>query len=80
MTATGSTSAATAQRRQNASIRRRARRAMVTAGLTPDEVATAMSTSPSAVRQALLRDTQLENARANGDSPDDGLIWEASPQ
>lgn len=74
MTASGNTSAATAQRRQTATIRRRARRAMVAAGLTPDEVATAMSTSPSAVRQALLRDTRLEEEKSGESSLDDGLI------
>lgn len=72
----GNTSAATAQRRRTASIRRRARHAMIAAGLTPDEVATAMCTSTSAVRQALLRDSQLENAT----SDDDGLIWDSPTQ
>lgn len=79
MTAAGNTSAATAQRRRTASIRRRARRAMVAAGLTPDEVATAMSTSASAVRQALLRDTRSAEAETGEASLDDGVIWESSP-
>lgn len=79
MTAAGNTSAATAQRRRAASIRRRARRAMVAAGLTPDEVATAMSTSASAVRQALLRDTRSEDGDTGEASLGDGVIWESPP-
>lgn len=76
----GNTSAATAQRRRTASIRRRARCAMVAAGLSPEEMATAMKMSPSAVRQALLRDTRLVDARSDGASLDEGLIWDSTPQ
>lgn len=80
MTATSDTTAATAQRRYMASVRRRARQALVAAGLTHEEIAAAMKVTPSAVRQALLRDSQLENPRITWESVDDGLIWESPTQ
>jgi len=63
-----------------ASVRRRARQALVAAGLTHEEIAAAMKVTPSAVRQALLRDSQLENPRITWESVDDGLIWESPTQ
>ncbi|QCR53699.1 hypothetical protein C1N80_09000 [Brachybacterium sp. SGAir0954] len=68
------TAAATAERRQLAETRRRARAAMVRAGMTPDEIATVMGTSPGAVKQALARD--MRNSGSETPQVDeDGLVW-----
>lgn len=54
---------------------------MVAAGLTAEEVAMVMQTTPSAVRQALVRDMRREDEKFSESGIDDGLIWETpAPQ
>lgn len=64
------TLAATEARKEAAAVRRRARAVMRASGMTVDEIALAMRTSASAVRQALVRDERSP-------SRDDwGIVWE----
>lgn len=68
------TAAAKAERQRLAEVRRRARAAMVQGGMSADEIATVMGTSPGAVKQALARDMRkLSSGMPQID--EDGLVW-----
>lgn len=68
------TAAAMAERQRLAETRRRARAAMVQGGMSADEIATVMGTSPGAVKQALARDMRkLGSGVPQVD--EDGLVW-----
>lgn len=76
------TGAATAARLRTAETRRRARAVLVQSGMTADEIATVMGTSPDAVKQALARDMRIVDAGDMRKSrpgtqhvDEDGLVW-----
>lgn len=68
------TAAATAKRRRAAETRQRARMVLVQNGMTAEEIATVMGTSPDAVRQALARDMRKSGSGSQR-FDEDGLVW-----
>lgn len=68
------TAAATAKRLRAAEIRKRARMVLVQNGMTVEEIATVMGTSPDAVRQALARDMRKSGSGSQC-VDEDGLVW-----
>lgn len=66
---------AEAQRR--ADLRRRARHLMRDAGMTTEDIAAVIQSTPEGVRKSFYRDATKRGSEALGNVDDDGLEWES---